>query len=406
MAVAFDSFPSDPDDHLVWSEARGSVGADDADGDVEELAVDQRSDDAVSREIVRVHGLEQAARHALMRNVAEYARREAYKADGAASMEEWCVEALSMERSRARELVRVSGVLEELVVLESAYLSGELSWDQLVPIASVASSDNEAELVEAARGLSAEQCRQLARRIRKVSKKEATAAHGSRSFKWFWDNQCMRFSGRLPDTDAAVVERALTVLAEAAPLGPDGEPEPFDVRCADALVQLASAQLDSEADGDRATVVIHTEDKALLDPTADVHLEAGPDLCHETLRRLCCDMRFQLVVEDGQGQVLGLGRTTRKVPPWLVRQLRRRDGGCRFPGCGRRRWVHAHHLVHWADGGETNQDNLVLLCSRHHRVLHEQGWTTSGTVDELHLHAPSGRILTSHPIPRRLPLKE
>ena len=76
-----------------------------------------------------------------------------------------------------------------------------------------------------------------------------------------------------------------------------------------------------------------------------------------------------------------LGRTTRQVPTWLHRQLRRRDRGCRFAGCGRTKWLHAHHLTHWADGGPTDQDNLVLLCGRHHRVVHEGGWQVTSTRD-------------------------
>ncbi|HJQ90525.1 MAG TPA: HNH endonuclease signature motif containing protein [Acidimicrobiia bacterium] len=72
--------------------------------------------------------------------------------------------------------------------------------------------------------------------------------------------------------------------------------------------------------------------------------------------------------------MLGIGRRSRLVPAWLRRQLWHRDGGCQFPGCGTRNFVHAHHKTHWADGGPTDLENLILLCGYHHRVLHEHGW--------------------------------
>ena len=73
------------------------------------------------------------------------------------------------------------------------------------------------------------------------------------------------------------------------------------------------------------------------------------------------------------GSVLNVGRKTRTVPPAIRRALDHRDGGCRFPGCGLR-FCDAHHIKHWADGGETRVDNLVLLCRRHHRAVHEEGF--------------------------------
>jgi hypothetical protein len=81
------------------------------------------------------------------------------------------------------------------------------------------------------------------------------------------------------------------------------------------------------------------------------------------------------------------------VPDQLLRVLRHRDGAaCRFPGCQHRRWLHAHHLVHWAEGGATDLDNLVLLCHAHHRLIHEGGWRTSGhPATDLRFHDPGGR---------------
>ncbi len=86
------------------------------------------------------------------------------------------------------------------------------------------------------------------------------------------------------------------------------------------------------------------------------------------------------------------------MPGWLNRQLRRRDRGCRFPGCGRDRWLHAHHLCHWADGGPTDADNVVLLCRSHHRSVHEGHWVITGDpTGELGFVGPDGRRLLTEP---------
>jgi hypothetical protein len=78
--------------------------------------------------------------------------------------------------------------------------------------------------------------------------------------------------------------------------------------------------------------------------------------------------------EDEEGEPLSVGRKSRAVPPAIRRALKARDDGCRFPGCTRTRFVDAHHIEHWADGGETSLDNLVQLCRHHHRLVHEGGF--------------------------------
>jgi hypothetical protein len=123
--------------------------------------------------------------------------------------------------------------------------------------------------------------------------------------------------------------------------------------------------------------------------------ESGQRLCSEAVRRLACDARIEWALHSG-GRTVGIGRRGRTVPGTIGRLLRYRDGGCRFPGCERRRWVQAHHIVHWGDGGGTNLDNLVLLCQAHHRLIHEGGWKISGhPADDLRFHDPRGRPLRS-----------
>jgi hypothetical protein len=98
------------------------------------------------------------------------------------------------------------------------------------------------------------------------------------------------------------------------------------------------------------------------------------DLPIETIKRLCCDGSLVVAVEDADGTPLDVGRKERTVSTPLKRALRARDRGCTFPGCHRTHYLDAHHLEHWADGGETTRDKLTLLCTYRHRLLHEGGF--------------------------------
>jgi HNH endonuclease len=103
-------------------------------------------------------------------------------------------------------------------------------------------------------------------------------------------------------------------------------------------------------------------------------------------------------VIERDGRPLSLGRKTRSVPPALRRALNTRDRGCRFPGCGSRRFVDAHHIEHWADGGATDISNLVVLCGHHHRLVHEGGYTiTKQPGGRLAFHRPDGRAIPACP---------
>jgi hypothetical protein len=87
------------------------------------------------------------------------------------------------------------------------------------------------------------------------------------------------------------------------------------------------------------------------------------------------------VVETKSGDVVGLGRMTREPSAWMVRQIRYRDRECRFPGCGARRFTQAHHIRWWRNGGRTDLDNLLLICSFHHKLVHEHGWAVKRDAD-------------------------
>jgi hypothetical protein len=126
-------------------------------------------------------------------------------------------------------------------------------------------------------------------------------------------------------------------------------------------------------------------------------LEHGPALDPETARRLACDASVVRIVER-DGRPLSIGRKRRSVPPALRRALRTRDGTCRFPGCQQHRFLHAHHIDHWARGGRTDLSNLVHLCAHHHRLVHEGGYRIERRRrGELCFRRPDGRELPAVP---------
>jgi hypothetical protein len=118
------------------------------------------------------------------------------------------------------------------------------------------------------------------------------------------------------------------------------------------------------------------------------------DLPIETVKRLCCDGSLITVVEDERGRPLDVGRKHRTVTTALKRALWSRDRGCSFPGCRHMRYVDVHHIHHWADGGETALDNLTLLCTHHHTLLHEGGFTIhdDGRAG-IYFRRPDGRVI-------------
>ena len=127
---------------------------------------------------------------------------------------------------------------------------------------------------------------------------------------------------------------------------------------------------------DASTPGASTADASTADPGGSAQpcrrdTPVGTTLSPETVRRLACDASVARVITSGRSQPLEVGRATRVVPPSMRRALVVRDSGCAFPGCDRpASWCDAHHVVHWADGGRTDLGNLVLLCRRHHRLIH------------------------------------
>jgi hypothetical protein len=174
-----------------------------------------------------------------------------------------------------------------------------------------------------------------------------------------------------------------------------------EAKSADAFVAMAKLALAAPADAAPLPPGLVIVDRVTLSGATDqgrCHLDGGVAIPPETARRLACDATVVAMVEAANGTPLDVGRKRRTPPTRLRRALRRRDGGCRFPGCGRRRFLHAHHIVHWIKGGETKLINLILLCSHHHRLVHEGGYRVESPAN--HVFAffdPGGRALPEAP---------
>jgi len=141
----------------------------------------------------------------------------------------------------------------------------------------------------------------------------------------------------------------------------------------------------STASSDNYLVTVHVDRSALIDGNGRSGLPI------ESVKRLCCDGDTVVIVEDENGEPLNIGRKTRTVSTAIRRALWARDKGCAFPGCTHTRFLEAHHIDHWSNGGETSLCNLLLLCTRHHWLLHEGGFTIAKDyLDRWYFRRPDG----------------
>ncbi len=178
---------------------------------------------------------------------------------------------------------------------------------------------------------------------------------------------------------------------------------------ADALALLAETvlhhELDPGAPGERYQVVVHVDAAVLADPEQPGQsvLEEGSHVSAGTSQRLACDASRVVMRHDEDGRVVEVGARPRTIPTALRRALQHRERTCRFPGCTVR-FGQGHHVRHWAQGGPTTLSNLVVLCHRHHRAVHEEGYQLERLPDGvLQFRRPDGRPLPEMPAPATVP---
>ncbi|HWO71597.1 MAG TPA: DUF222 domain-containing protein [Actinomycetota bacterium] len=187
----------------------------------------------------------------------------------------------------------------------------------------------------------------------------------------------VRVDGDLdPETGQTLITALDAVVSAEIRDNRDYDMRSYAQRRADALAEICRRYLDSgdrpEVGGERPHVVVNVDLAALLgDPYGRAEFEDAGLLTPPQVRRWSCDADLIRLLSRGRSQPLDVGRRTPVVSPALRRALVARDRGCRYPGCGRPpRWCEAHHVKHWADGGETCLANTILLCRRHHRMVH------------------------------------
>ena len=352
--------------------------------------------------------------------VGEFDRREGWKSWGAKSCGDWLSWRCGIAPRSAREQVRVGRRLAELPLVCEKFARGELSYSKVRAISRVATEATEDQLVTLAVHATAAQLERLIRAYRGVVStqvEQANRTYAERFVEWEWDDDgSLIVRGRLPAEDGALLVKALEagrsqLRAKARPAAQaeadadadeGGSAEPR-VTNADAVAHMAETMLANgiaqRNAGERYQLVLHVDPAALSEdaPDARCALEDGPAIPAETARRLACDASLVALTER-DGRSLSIGRKTRAIPPAIRRALRSRDRGCRFPGCNERRFVDAHHVDHWAHGGATKLSNLLLLCRRHHRLVHEGGFQVERRAGgPATFRRPDGRVIPAVP---------
>jgi hypothetical protein len=327
--------------------------------------------------------------------IAEFDAREGWAEWGTRSCAHWLSWRCGIGVDAAREHVRVGRTLSLLPLVREAFGSGELSYSKVRAITRVATEQTEPDLVELARHATGAQMEKLVRQYRRAlgaTSDKALTAQQRQQVRTYWDEDGMLVvEGRLTPEDGAMF---LAALDQARASVPEGVGElGHDAVRAQALMGLAQHN-----GGNRAEIVVHVDADTLAgnEIKSRSELAEGPALAPETVRRLACDGGIVRLIER-DGHPLSVGRRTRAIPPALRRALRSRDHGCRFPGCTHTQHLHAHHIQHWARGGNTAIENLVELCSYHHRLVHEGGYgVESDGRQRLRFRRPDGRLIPEH----------
>ena len=342
-----------------------------------------------------------AATHRLLTDVRAFDASGAWYAQGAQTCAKWLVWRLGWDGGRAREHVRVAKRLGELPAIDDALRRGEVSYCKVRAMTRVATPENEELLLHDARHTTGTQLESICRKYASVYRKARRHPEEDKVVRTVGTREredgMVTLSAVLHPDEAALVWEALTKVAR--------EQEAKLCR-ADALVQLAEQVI-------RGTSVDRSPTELVVTVTADV-LANGADaampvamvadgtiVSAETAQRLACDCGVVHIREDARGNPLTVGRKTRSVPTSIKRALLRRDRCCRFPGCSNRIFLEGHHIVPWAQGGETALSNLAAVCRFHHVFVHECGFRIELDDDGVRFYNPLGFLVRAVPEPVR-----
>jgi hypothetical protein len=343
----------------------------------------------LATEIVELCCYLYAAEYRLLTLIREFDQKQLWAEPGLCSCAHWLNFKCGIGMNAAREKVRVAHALANLPKISVAFERGTLSYSKVRAMTRIADSDTEDYLLMIAEHGTAHHVEKLVAQCRQAKRLEeaeqADEQYRQRELTHYYDHDgCLVIKARMPANKGALVVKALEMAMDcerdelpsadvtAETSAADAEREPVGARRADALIGIAESYMNSDVSSgstaDRYQVVVHV--------TAETsHIEDGPGVTAETSRRIACDSSVVRILEDDDGEPLSIGRRSRTIPPPMRRALVNRDKGCRFPGCTDTRFVDGHHIRHWADGGETSLDNLVLLCRHHHHLVHEGGFS-------------------------------
>ncbi len=364
-----------------------------------------RSPDELAVELIELRRACDRLEIEFSETAATFARTDAYDRWGSTTPIDWIRHNCQMAGATAADRVRVGEQLASLPRSAEAVIRGTIGFAHLSLIARTAGalSDSptgqqfdEGELLEQARQNSVGRLWHICQHIRHAADPDGVAAEQKDAVeaRRFQLSPCedgtVFVGGRLDSAGGAALRTALEPLARPGGVGDDRRRER---RLADALVELATHALDAGWVPQQASQRPHLQVTASLETLAGLlgspaaEMEFSVPISTKTVERIACDATINRLLLGSDSAVVDVGRARRVVSPSTRRALNARDRTCRWPGCDRpASWSAAHHVVHWAHGGATNLSNLIVLCHRHHWMVHEAGWQL--------VRADDGRLLT------------
>ena len=361
-----------------------------------QLAFEERSDEGAEEAAEVKHLLHQADLFLLRAAdaAARFSTTMYYDNHGYTSPIDWIRLNCHQTANAAADLIAVGQNLQRMPESVQAISLGEIGYAHAKAMARTANAVgkkfDEALLLEKARENSAGKFYYICNHYRHAADRRGYEAEQVEAVenRRLWISKCedgtVLLSGNFDSEGGAAILTKLDPLARKSGAH-DGRSR--EKRNADALVELASGG------GSQAQIQVTSSVETLLGlagaAAADLEHSSIP-ISSKTMERLACDSSIARILIDSESTVIDVGRSKRVVSEPARRALTARDGHCRWPGCERpASWSAAHHVVHWIHGGTTDLDNLLLLCHRHHWMVHEGNWQI--------VRGDGGRILTIPP---------
>ncbi|MCP2248095.1 HNH endonuclease signature motif containing protein [Lentzea aerocolonigenes] len=340
--------------------------------------------------------------HEVMQEIAELERRGAASELGYRDLPQVLRHAVRWDLSTARRWIANAALLTneitptgselapKLPLTAEAVAEGALSIEHVAVVAEVMKTvpaEQEADVVGYARDFEPVTVRRLGTKLAYTihqndpEPRDPKPAPLGNQHSMFWKNGRLEIRAKLDKVTGAKYEALLDPLAKPRPTTADEGPDlrSREEREGDALAELVDLMLRAdqlpEHGGEPVTLTLTMDYEDLANQVGHATLDNGDRVPVEQVRELACNAGIIPMVLGGAGQPLNVGRKTRTFPAAIRRTLVTRDRGCAFPGCGRPpRQCDAHHIQHWANGGDTSVDNAVLLCRHHHTLIHQSKW--------------------------------